>query len=365
MSEEDDFDEDDAIVQEFLIESYENLDALDREFVELERSPEDREIISSIFRTIHTIKGTSGFLAFTKLETVTHRGENLLSQLREGEKRIDPEITNCLLSMVDAVRDILASIEATGKEGDGDYTVLIENLERLTDNPQSGAQAEVVPQAAVGSESDEESARSTEESGAADSTLDGDAVGLAADGGFPEAETTRASGSELAGAPSEVEEALPDAAVTAAFAPDKTAPVPSGDAASPSSPGGGRGGSGASRGTGLADSSIRVDVRLLDKLMNQVGELVLARNQVLQYSAEHSDASYLATCQRLNQITTELQEGVMKTRMQPIRKCLEQVATRGPGPIESACGKQVSKSQMEGKLIRNSTKQSSRPSRTR
>ena len=101
-------DENDELVQEFLIESYENLDQLDRDFVELEQHPGDRERLGGIFRTIHTIKGTSGFLAFGKLEKVTHVGENLLSRLRDGSLDLSEEITSALLAMVDAVREMLA-----------------------------------------------------------------------------------------------------------------------------------------------------------------------------------------------------------------------------------------------------------------
>src|SRR5215469_5407024 len=96
--------DDDAIIKEFLIESYENLDRLDQDLVVLEKAPGYRETLASIFRTIHTIKGTSGFLAFNRLEALTHVGESLLSRLRDGMLALTPEITSALLAMVDAVR---------------------------------------------------------------------------------------------------------------------------------------------------------------------------------------------------------------------------------------------------------------------
>src|ERR1700733_4333360 len=99
----------DDIVKEFLVESHENLDRLDRDLVELEKNPSEREILASIFRTIHTIKGTSGFLGFGKLEAVAHVGESLLARLRDGELKLNPQLT-ALLAMVDAVRQMLASI---------------------------------------------------------------------------------------------------------------------------------------------------------------------------------------------------------------------------------------------------------------
>ena len=104
----------DDIVEEFLVESHENLDQLDADLVALEQEPNSRERLSSIFRTIHTIKGTSGFLAFNRLEEVTHVGENLLSRLRDGELTLTPHRTSVLLSMVDTVRDLLTSIEGSG-----------------------------------------------------------------------------------------------------------------------------------------------------------------------------------------------------------------------------------------------------------
>src|SRR6476660_1349980 len=121
----------DALVREFLVESYENLDRLDRALVDLEKDPHDAENLASIFRTVHTIKGTCGFLGFGKLESVSHIGENLLSRLREAELVLDGEITTGLLAMVDAIRHILASIEERGVEDDVDYAPLIAELTRL------------------------------------------------------------------------------------------------------------------------------------------------------------------------------------------------------------------------------------------
>src|SRR5271157_5331304 len=138
----------DDIVREFLVESNENLDLLDRELITLERDPGNRETLSSIFRTIHTIKGTCGFLAFPKLERVAHAGESLLSLLRDGALALSPACTTALLRMVDAIRQMLHSIEASGNEGERDDSPLIETLERLQKGenkaqtkPAPGAQA--------------------------------------------------------------------------------------------------------------------------------------------------------------------------------------------------------------------------------
>lgn len=121
----------DDIVKEFLVESYEYLDRLDRELIALGKGPNNREILGSIFRTVHTIKGTSGFLAFGQLGAVTQAGESLLGRLLDGQLALNPEITTGLLAMVDAVRQMLASIEATGVEGERDDRKLISRLTRL------------------------------------------------------------------------------------------------------------------------------------------------------------------------------------------------------------------------------------------
>jgi two-component system chemotaxis sensor kinase CheA len=122
---------DSDIVQDFLAESYENLDRLDRELVGLEKNPHDREALSSVFRTIHTIKGTCGFLGFNKLEKIAHVGENLLTRLRDGQLMLNPELTTALLGMVDAVRQMLQEIQSTGQDGQVDYPELRETLTRL------------------------------------------------------------------------------------------------------------------------------------------------------------------------------------------------------------------------------------------
>src|SRR3954466_265194 len=118
----------DDIVEEFLVESHENLDQLDSDLVALEQDPDSRERLSSIFRTIHTIKGTSGFLAFNRLEEVTHVGENMLSRLRDGELELTPHRTSVLLQMVDTVRSLLTSIESSGGEGSVDVAAVVAGI---------------------------------------------------------------------------------------------------------------------------------------------------------------------------------------------------------------------------------------------
>ena len=302
----------DNVVQEFLVESYENLDQLDRDFVVLEGNPTDREKLGSIFRTIHTIKGTCGFLGFSKLETVAHAGENLLGRLRDGQLLLNSEITSALLAMVDAVRQLLGNIEKKNEEGDGDYAALIATLNAL----QAGGGA-AAPPASV-------------------------AAAVAAEASQPGQQFGPASPAEpaaFASTPAEQEGNLcPASEKSAAAAVGNSEKVPG----APNPPAG-------LHTTAVADSSIRVDVGVLDRLMNLVGELVLARNQILQYNTARQDAvdtSFAYTTQRLNLITTELQEGVMKTRMQPIKN-IWQKFPRVVRDLAIGCGKRV-RIEMEG-----------------
>lgn len=238
--------QDQDVIREFLVESHENLSRLDQELVELEQHPKDAALLASIFRTIHTIKGTCGFLAFSTLEKITHQAESLLSQLRDGQRELSPSLVSLILETVDATRKVLASIEASGEEGPDRFEDLTERLRGALRRP-AGPETHPV-------------------SGSTPAPL---------------AEHPDHNGS------SELSEG----------------PKPEENGAKPSS---------------VTDANIRVGVGLLDKLMDLVGELVLTRNQILQFNTEREDAALNATSQRLNLITTELQEGVMKTRMQPI-----------------------------------------------
>ena len=302
----------DDIVTEFLVESHENLDQLDRDLVALERDPGSRELLSSIFRTVHTIKGTCGFLAFGTLESVTHVGESLLSRLRDGEMTLNPELTTILLEMVDAVRSLLASIEESGEEGDDDHAELVVRLQAVLD---AGRAAPSSPSPAT-----EPAAEPVAEPPAdhvpcepvlCDPILD-----------EPKGEDA-AEPDDLAAAPAVLEAGDP---VSPVMTPTDDAPLSLGEVpdAPPAQQGGRR---------SVADSSIRVDVDLLDELMNLVGELVLTRNQLLQRASTRQDAELQRTAHRLNLIAGELQEGVMKTRMQPI----DNVWSKLPRVVRDLC----------------------------
>ncbi len=253
-------------IQDFLIESRENLDQLDSDLVLLEKDPASRDLLAKVFRVIHTIKGTCGFFGFSRLEGLTHAGEEVLSRLREGRLPLDARILSALLRMGDAVRRMLATIEASRTDGEDDHGGLIRSL-------------------------------------------------LA----FPDGEpgpSRKAAGAE------------------AREPPDRSEPPTPPPAA------------GAETSQGPGETSIRVDVDLLDNLMNLVGELVLTRNQMLQRIPGQGDRSLASASQRLNLVTSRLQEEVMKTRLQHIGALWDRFP-RIVRDLAVSCGKQV-RLEMEG-----------------
>jgi two-component system chemotaxis sensor kinase CheA len=307
------------IIKEFLVESYENLDRLDQKLISLEKDPGNHDTLASIFRTIHTIKGTSGFLTFNQLEAVTHVGENLLARLRDGLLRLNPEITTALLAMVDAVRRMLANIEADGHEGERNDRELIATLTRLLE-----AQADTSRPSAPAPV--EEKTQANHSPLAAPNVSD-----VATDPG------TAKSG--------EIRDAVEQ---TSAGSANHTGEIPSDPGTvKPRYEVEGLNAQPQARGQSASEGTIRVDVSLLDRLMNRVGELVLLRNQIVQYTNSTEDSELLGTGQRLNLLTTELQEGVMKTRMQPIGNIWSKFP-RTVRDVAVGCGKQV-RIEMEGK----------------
>ncbi|RLS76493.1 MAG: chemotaxis protein CheA [Planctomycetota bacterium] len=326
----------DDIVKEFLVESYENLDQLDKDLMALEDSPDDRSRLSSIFRTIHTIKGTSGFLAFPKLEHITHVGENLLVRLRDGALQLNAEITSGLLSMVDAVRSILGQIDSTATEGEEAYEALVAKLGRLK-NGESAAPPEAPASASEQAEIEVEQVIRELSNDVAAAVSESTTKSKKSRSNKAKSKTVTAQSAPAA--PAEIAPTPPPAAVVSAEQ-DHDHPAPVMAAATPAVKKEARTVDNGEGGGSAADSSVRIDVHLLDKLMNLVGELVLARNQIMQFSQGIEDAALAAASQRINLITTELQEGVMKTRMQPIRNAWSKLP-RVVRDLSISCGKQV------------------------
>jgi len=243
----------DDLLREFLTETNESLNLVDAELVRFEQQPNDGAILGNIFRLMHTIKGTCGFLGLPRLETLTHAAETLMGKFRDGVP-VTAEAVTLILSTIDRIKSILDAIGQTEQESAGDDADLIDLLGRMARDEAPAASASAPPVAAMMSELADE----------AEATDHADA---------PERANTHAHerGNEDRGASDR-----------------------------------------------LASHSIRVNVGTLDHLMTTVSELVLTRNQLLEIVRRHEDSDFKMPLQRLSNVTAELQEGVMKTRMQPI-----------------------------------------------
>jgi len=346
----------DETVRDFLVESFENLDQLDRDLVDLETNSGNPEIINRIFRIVHTVKGTCGFFSFGKLEGVSHVGENLLDNLRSSKIAVTEEIVSALLSLSDALRSLLLCVEQTGSDGFENYDELKALLTDLN-NPLSKTQdtanktrinnstdssvVEIVKKFIDQAEGQETEVVTIETSSDASLSPEDELLKIF------EAEQKKWAVTEQ----EQITVALPNQITSQNHQTEpenktqecKAAPSPTVKNANtaPQSP------PEENKKSELSETALRVDVHLLDKLMNLVGELVLARNQILQFTKSHSDGGLVSTSQRLNLITSELQEGVMRTRMQPIANVWNKLP-RIVRDVAHTCGKQV-RLEMHGK----------------
>ncbi|MGD9639372.1 MAG: chemotaxis protein CheW [Alphaproteobacteria bacterium] len=291
----------DDLLSEFLTEANENLAELDVELVHLEQNPNDKDILSNIFRMVHTIKGTCGFLGLPRLEKLAHSGENVMDKFRSGELEVRPTSVTLILNAIDRIKEILAYLEQYETEPEGDDSDLINKLNLTAE----GKDVETT---------------------SSDDTENGD-VPLS-DEGFPvaaelleEVEEAIASGNKAA-SPEEIAQEMekerekesepsePKAVnkqpLVAVKENKKVEPAPAKEDAPKA------------KESSLAEQSIRVNVDLLENMMTLVSELVLTRNQLLQMVRGQTDSEFVSPLQRLSLITSDLQEGVMKTRMQPI-----------------------------------------------
>ncbi|WP_433371192.1 chemotaxis protein CheW [Actinoplanes sp. CA-142083] len=330
------------IVGEFLMESHENLDQIDRDLVSLEQEPDSRDLISRIFRAIHTIKGTSGFLAFSRLEKLAHAGESLLSKLRDGVMPVTPSTITTLLATIDGVRSILSSIEETQAEGDVDIDTIIAQVNaqmKAGEAPAAEAPAAEAPkaeapaaEAPAAEEAAPESVEKEQPKRAAPEPVENQRKPLGEilveQGAAQPADVGSALAQQIEGDERKLGTILLDQG--------KAKPAAVNEALQAQTPK-----------RSIADSAIRVDVDLLDTLMNMVGELVLARNQLVRGVMEIGDPTLVRSAQRLGMITSELQEGIMKTRMQPIEHIWSKLP-RVIRDLSNSLGKKV-ELVMEGK----------------
>ena len=245
----------DDLLADFLTETHEGLSATDEALLRLERAPDDAPTLAEVFRQVHTIKGTCGFLGLSRLEKVAHAAETILGLYRDGSLAVTSAGITLVFSAVDCIRHIVAGLEATGQEPAGDDAEVIAALE-------AAARGEVV-------------------------VLAPPSAPMPAPDAAP----------QIA-----LEEATPrPAAATMPRAPEAAPEPVQGDLMA-----------------STAQQTIRVSVDVLEDLMTLVSELVLTRNQLLQLARASGDSQLSVPLQRLSHITSDLQEGVMKTRMQPI-----------------------------------------------
>ena len=268
----------DELTREFLIESQEGLDRMERCLTDLETRPQDAALLGEIFRSVHTIKGTTGFLGFKRLEKLAHAGENLLGLLRDGKLVADRPLITGLLQLLDGLRSILKTIETEASEGDGEDSRLIEELEAL----QAPAHVHQPARAHAGAHS----------------------ASTAAPVAPPQSTVPSAPPQPaVVAVPAQPVNAHPAPAPEASAARAQSSPAPAAGTA--------------------AESTLRVDVILLNRMMNLVGELVLTRNQVLQATAADPNMTLLS--RRLDMVTADLRESVMKARMQPVSNIFSKI----------------------------------------
>jgi two-component system chemotaxis sensor kinase CheA len=319
----------DDLLREFLTESSEHLDTVDTELVRFEQDPNNETILRNIFRLVHTIKGTCGFLGLPRLEALAHAAETLMGRFRDGLP-VSGASVSLILATLDRLKAILADLEVAGTEPAGSDADLIEALEQMAAGEAPAAAPAAPPPPPLPAIVERELKPGEV------SLEDLEAAFLAAPG--PD--------DEPAPAPLPV----PVAVAAAAPVPAPVAPArpPAPVAQKAEAPAGQVAGQAAGQAAGPASESegpakvqtIRVNVDTLEHLMTMVSELVLTRNQLLEIARRHEDSSYKVPLQRLSHVTAELQEGVMKTRMQPIGNAWQKLP-RVVRDLSAELGKQI------------------------
>jgi len=342
----------DDLLSEFITETSESINEVDMQLVEFEKDPQNEAILGNIFRLVHTVKGTCGFLGLPRLESVAHAGENVLDKYRDGALEVTPDGVSLVLTCIDTIRSLVEELAETGTEPEGDDAELIAKLNALASGEsappsapaaEAPAAEEAAPAPSGGPTTDasgfpvaaELLAEYEEATGGGEEDTSGPKT---SDGGFPVAaellaeyeeatgggETAEDVAAAEAAANAEMEKVAADAAP--APAPEPAAPEPAPAAAVPAKTEdkkpaakkeAAKAPAKADAGGGVT-ASLRVNVDVLENLMTLVSEMVLTRNQLLQMVRGYEDSEFTVPIQRLSHITTDLQEGVMKTRMQPI-----------------------------------------------
>jgi two-component system, chemotaxis family, sensor kinase CheA len=292
----------DDLLREFLTETNESLDTVDNQLVRFEQDPNNAKILDNIFRLVHTIKGTCGFLGLPRLEALAHAAETLMGKFRDGLP-VTGEAVTLILSSIDRIKEILAGLESTHAEPEGADTDLIDALHAMVERGMAAAAA----------------------APAQPQTAEGTLIYQVLERPLRPGEVSL---DELERAFRETAPEVPPAAAPAQKKPAK--PAPKKAFAEPETAEADR----------VANQSIRVNVDTLEHLMTMVSELVLTRNQLLEISRRHEDTEFKVPLQRLSNVTAELQEGVMKTRMQPIGNAWQKLP-RIVRDLSAELGKQI------------------------
>jgi len=300
----------DQVLRDFLVESQENLERLDQEFVDLENDPNNKELLASIFRTIHTIKGSAGFLRLANLEHISHYAEDVLAKLRNRTLALDAGLTTKLLGAVDCIKSILVHLQNTGEEGEHNMQEVVEDLKTVIGREQKQKPASSGGKKPTASKKKKPGSSKTEQPEKPEVPEK------------TEQEPTAAS-QKAPVVPVEIQEESQDEEDKAAKE-QKVAETMDHALST------------------VEDTRIHVDLGLLDQLMNLTGELVLARNRVVQFAGgeEIDPQAFRTIAQRLNAVVSELQGTMMKTRMQPVKKVFG-ILPRLVRDLSNIHGKQV------------------------
>jgi two-component system chemotaxis sensor kinase CheA len=313
----------DDLLREFLTETSESLDTVDNQLVRFEQDPNNAKILDNIFRLVHTIKGTCGFLGLPRLEALAHAGETLMGKFRDGMP-VTGEAVSLILASIDRIKEILGGLEATETEPEGSDQDLIVKLHEMVEHGMAAMSgAAPVPSAPASSPAPAAAAATPV---AAPAVAEGSLVPQILERELRPGEVSLdelerafqetaievvapALAPALAPAPEPEAEPAPRAAKKEASKESKEASKAAKKAPADAE---------MAEGDKIANQSIRVNVDTLEHLMTMVSELVLTRNQLLEISRRNEDTEFKVPLQRLSNVTAELQEGVMKTRMQPI-----------------------------------------------
>jgi two-component system chemotaxis sensor kinase CheA len=322
----------DDLLREFLTETSESLDTVDNQLVRFEQEPNNAKILDNIFRLVHTIKGTCGFLGLPRLEALAHAGETLMGKFRDGMP-VTADAVTLILSSIDRIKEILGGLEATEAEPEGNDRDLIDQLEAMVERGMAAmAAATAAPQAAA---PEPATAAKAEEPKATQGSLVEQTLERPLRPGevsLDELERAfRETAIEVAPTPA------PAAAAPAVVAKVEAKEVKAKPAKSSPKLGAETEPQEADK---VANQSIRVNVDTLEHLMTMVSELVLTRNQLLEISRRNEDTEFKVPLQRLSNVTAELQEGVMKTRMQPIGNAWQKLP-RIVRDLSGELGKQI------------------------